>query len=147
MRLLLSLVFFAVLAFGAALSAEGQLSGSEAVAQILGKWHCSGGMAGSFSDQEYSFGPGGVWFFVIVWGGPLGTFIRGGGQYTAAAGPNSLDIQLYPVDWRPTQICSGPYGQGGNCTKVMLHQTTAHWQFVGPNTVRSAQGPVCQRVQ
>jgi hypothetical protein len=129
---------------GLALAFTGGIGNAQSV---VGTWQCQGTAFGeSTVGSEFSFDPTGNFRMVMQLGGPLGTRIIGGGQYTfAPTEQGDFNLHLTPVDWLPKQICSGPFGQGGNCTPVALQPADVFFQFVDPNTTRTRNGDLCQR--
>jgi hypothetical protein len=128
--------------------ANGQ-SANQAPVNIVGTWQCNGPVFGQFVQRsEFSFDPNGNFRMVeaVASAGLSSQPIIGGGQYTF--GPTTegdYNIHLTPVDWQPKQICSGPFGQGGNCTPVALQPADVFFRFITPNTTQTRNGDICER--
>jgi hypothetical protein len=119
--------------------------GAEASFSSPSRWRCTNFDAVGHEIPSYlSFdGVGNYRFVTIVAGLP----IRGGGNYAIAPiSPSTIRLQLRPFAWEPRQVCSGPFGQGGNCVPVTPASGTVYVRFLNRDTTRGSNGGICHRV-
>lgn len=115
---------------------------------IQGRWYCQTVLFGTpllgtetYTDTNYTS--------IFTSQGWNGYIIVGGGYSAAAVGPRALRISYQPSDWSPKEICSGPFGHGGNCLILNFPPETHVATFANANSFERdrAGGAVdtCQR--